>query len=87
MEKYNNPVVDNYQDGQRYTHKRAVRKLFIDGGRYTASDINRIIGTNDARKLISTLRKEGFNLKDEVTENRKKIYWLDQSVNQEGGKA
>lgn len=42
-----------------------VRKLFLGGGRYTAKDINKLIGFNDARKVISTLRNnEGWDIRD-----------------------
>lgn len=56
-------------------HQR-IKRLFISGGQYTASEINRICGGNDARKAISRLRKEDLlNIRDLRLETGCKLYW------------
>ena len=59
---------------------RRVRVLFLSGGKYTAAEINDLIGFNDARKVISDLRhKEGWDIQDIRLEDGRKLYWLDSS--------
>lgn len=53
-----------------------VRELFLSGGKYTANEINSLVGFNDARKVISTLRSEGFNIQDYRLPNQRKVYFL-----------
>lgn len=56
-------------------HQR-IRHLFLSGGQYTASEINRICGGNDARKAISRLRKEDLmNIRDLRLDSGCKLYW------------
>ena len=56
---------------------RAVRKLFLSGDKFTARQINELIGFNDARKAISELRhKEGMNIQDIRLTDGCKLYWL-----------
>lgn len=56
---------------------RAVRKLFLSGGKFTARQINELVGFNDARKAISELRhKEGMNIQDIRLAGGCKLYWL-----------
>lgn len=68
-----------------------VRKLFSEGGKYRAKDINMLCDTNDSRKIISTLRnKEGWNIQDMRLPNGCKLYWLvsddrQTSIDWEGG--
>lgn len=57
--------------------KQLVRKLFLDGGKYTSKDLNTLTGGNDSRKVISDLRKEGWNIKDVRLDDRRKLYWLE----------
>ncbi|GEM_PF-7034667 len=53
-----------------------IRNLFLSGGKYTASEINRICGGNDARKTISMLRnKELLNIRDIRLDDGRKLYW------------
>ena len=54
-----------------------IRKLFLDGGKYTSKDLNTLTGGNDSRKVISDLRKEGWNIKDVRLDDRRKLYWLE----------
>lgn len=58
--------------------KQEVRKMLLAGGKYTAIQLNEIIGFNDARKVISDLRnKEGMQIKDVKLSNGRKLYWLE----------
>lgn len=59
-----------------------VRALFLSGGKYTATEINDIIGFNDARKVISTLRSHGWDIKDIRMGDRRKLYWLEKDKGQ-----
>ena len=60
-----------------------VRKLFLDGGKYTAMEINEIVGFNDARKIISVLRNnEHWDIKDIRLDNGCKLYWLEKNEKQ-----
>lgn len=60
-----------------------VRKLFLSGGKYTAREINEIIGFNDARKIISVLRNnEHWDIKDIRLDNGCKLYWLEKNEKQ-----
>ena len=54
----------------------SVRKLFLSGEKLTAKEINKRIGFNDARKIISTLRAKGMNIQDIRLPNNCKLYWL-----------
>ena len=56
--------------------KQEIRKLFYRGGRYTARQLNRLTESNDARKCISDLRKEGLNIIDMRLADGRKEYWL-----------
>lgn len=53
-----------------------VRRLFLQGGRYTAKELNQIVGFNDARKVISVLRESGWNIQDYKQADGCKLYWL-----------
>ena len=56
--------------------KATVKALFLQGHKLTAKEINTITGSNDARKVISTLRLQGMNIVDRVQHDRCKLYWL-----------
>ena len=68
---------DLYDKDSEYFPKRQVRLLFLAGHKLTAREINRVVGFNDARKVISVLRREGMRIKDVVLRNRCKLYWLE----------
>ncbi len=60
-----------------YRPKQEVRRLFLNGGKYTAVELNQLIGFNDARKVISDLRnKEGMDIQDCILPDGRKLYWL-----------
>jgi len=65
------------KDNKSSRIKQQIRKLFLDGGKYTSKDLNTLTGGNDSRKVISDLRKEGWNIKDVRLDDRRKLYWLD----------
>ena len=68
-----------------------VRSIFLSGRKVTAKEINAETNSNDARRVISTLRNdEGWNIKDVRLDDRRKLYWLEpdkrqMSINWEGG--
>ena len=60
-----------------------VRRLFLSGGKYTAKEINTIVGFNDARKAISTLRNEElWDIRDVRLDSGCKLYWLEKDDKQ-----
>lgn len=78
------------KDSKSSRIKQQIRKLFLDGGKYTSKDLNTLTGGNDSRKVISDLRKEGWNIKDVRLDDRRKLYWLEpdkrqMSIDREGG--
>ena len=55
-----------------------VRSIFLSGRTVTAREINAETNSNDARRVISTLRNdEGWNIKDVRLDDRRKLYWLE----------
>lgn len=56
--------------------KQQVRRLFLQGGKYTAKQLNKIVGFNDSRKVISELRAKGWNIQDLKQPDGCKLYWL-----------
>ena len=65
------------KDSKSSRIKQQIRKLFLDGGKYTSKDLNTLTGGNDSRKVISDLRKEGWDIKDVRLDDRRKLYWLE----------
>lgn len=53
-----------------------VRSLFLSGRKLTAREINMITGSNDARKVISVLRRSGWNITDLRLSSGCKLYWI-----------
>ena len=68
-----------------------VRSIFLSGRKVTAREINAETNSNDARRVISTLRNdEGWDIKDIRLDDRRKLYWLEpdkrqMAINWEGG--
>ena len=51
--------------------------FFLSGDKFTAKQLNALVGFNDARKTISVLRhKEGWKIEDCRLSNGCKLYWL-----------
>ena len=59
-----------------------IRTLFLTGGKYTAKQLNAMVGFNDSRKAISVLRSSGMNIRDIRQDNRCKLYWYQSEENQ-----
>lgn len=70
------------KDNKSSRIKQQIRKLFLDGGKYTSKDLNTLTGGNDSRKVISDLRKEGWDIKDVRLDDRRKLYWLEPNKRQ-----
>lgn len=68
-----------------------VRSIFLSGRKVTAKEINAETNSNDARRVISTLRNdEGWNIKDVRLDDNRKLYWLEpdkrqMAIDWEGG--
>ncbi len=65
------------KDSEKKCTYGKVRQLFLDGGKYTAVELNEMAHFNDARKVISVLRAQGWNIRDIRLEDQRKLYWLD----------
>lgn len=72
-----NPLNNRSKDNKSSRIKQQIRKLFLDGGKYTSKDLNTLTGGNDSRKVISDLRKEGWSIKDVRLDDKRKLYWLE----------
>lgn len=60
-----------------------VRAIFLSGRKVTAKEINAETNSNDARRVISTLRNdEGWKIADYRLPDRTKLYWLEQDKRQ-----
>lgn len=60
-----------------------VRSIFLSGRKVTAKEINAETHSNDARRIISTLRNvEGWKISDCRLPDRTKLYWLEQDKRQ-----
>jgi len=65
-----------YSNNQRIAS--TIKGLFLSGRKLTAKEINEITSSNDARKEISNLRRQGWKIVDMLLSNRCKLYWLEQ---------
>lgn len=61
---------------EKYTKRQIVLNLFRTGRRFFAAELNKEAGFNDARKVISILRRKGFVISDLRLEDGRKMYWL-----------
>lgn len=55
---------------------KTILNLFLSGRKLTAIEINSTTGSNDARKVISVLRKAGWKIADMWLPSGRKLYWL-----------
>ena len=70
-----NPLNDRSKDNHS---SQQVRSIFLSGRKVTAKEINAETNSNDARRVISTLRNdEGWDIKDVRLDDRRKLYWLE----------
>ena len=73
-----NPLNDRSKDNHSSRIIQQVRSIFLSGRKVTAKEINAETNSNDARRVISTLRNdEGWDIKDVRLDDRRKLYWLE----------
>ena len=70
------PHTNRDKDSKNICISSAIKALFRTGKKLTAKKINQLTHSNDARKQISELRREGWNIKDLRQSNGCKLYWL-----------
>lgn len=73
---------EHYKDSHSQRIIITIRGLFLSGRKFTAKEINEITGSNDARKVISTLRRDRWRIVDVLQPDRCKLYWLEQDDKQ-----
>lgn len=62
--------------GQKITFVQPFDLFFLSGRKLTAREINMITSSNDARKVISELRRSGWNITDLRLSYGCKLYWI-----------
>ncbi|MBU9879653.1 AbrB family transcriptional regulator [Bacteroides sp. MSK.20.82] len=73
-----NLLHDRSKDSKSSRIIQQVRSIFLSGRKVTAKEINAETNSNDARRVISTLRNdEGWNIKDVRLDDNRKLYWLE----------
>lgn len=78
-----NLLNDRSKDNHSSRIIQQVRSIFLSGRKVTAKEINAETHSNDARRLISTLRNvEGWKISDCRLPDRTKLYWLEQDIRQ-----
>ena len=63
---------------QTFVRKQTMLNLLRRGQRITATEANGIFHFNDARKMISDLRKDGYDIKDYRLNDGRKVYYMQQ---------
>lgn len=79
MKRTSNPnySIDVNKDTLSPQITQQICKLFLDGGKYTARQLNELTRGNDSRKIISILRHKGrMNIVDCRLSDGCKLYWL-----------
>lgn len=61
-----------------FVRKQTMLNLLRRGHRYTAVDTNSLFHFNDARKIISDLRKDGYKILDYRLADGRKVYYMQQ---------
>ena len=64
------------KDNKNICIRATVKALFRTGKKFTAKRINQLTRSNDARKAISVLRREGWNIQDLRQPDGSKLYWI-----------
>ena len=59
-----------------FVRKQTMLNLLRRGHRYTALDTNSMFHFNDARKIISDLRKDGYKILDYRLADGRKVYYM-----------
>ena len=70
------PSTNRGKDNKNICIRTTIKALFSSGKKFTARKINQLTGSNDARKSISVLRREGWRIKDLRQSDGSKLYWL-----------
>lgn len=70
------PNTNRGKDSKNICIRATVKALFRSGKKLTARKINQLTHSNDARKVISTLRREGWDIRDVRQQDCSKLYWL-----------
>lgn len=77
-----NLLTDRSKDTGSSRVIQRVRSIFLSGRKVTAKEINSETNSNDARRVISTLRNvEGWNIVDCRLPDNRKLYWLAENPN------
>lgn len=71
-----NPQLSECKDSKNICIRSAIKNLFRSGKKFTAKKINQLTRSNDARKRISELRREGWDIQDLRQPDGSKLYWL-----------
>lgn len=71
-----NPQLSECKDIKNICIRSAIKNLFRTRKKFTARNINQLTGSNDARKSISTLRRDGWRIQDMRLPDGSKLYWL-----------
>lgn len=70
------PSSNRGKDNKNICIRATIKALFRTGKKFTAKRINQLTRSNDARKAISVLRCEGWNIQDVRQQDGSKLYWL-----------
>ena len=68
------PVQTWCKDNTTYLKYQVLSVLKLE--KITAKALNDRLGFNDARKIISVLRSEGYRISDYLLNDRRKVYYL-----------
>lgn len=71
-----NPQPFGGKDSKNICIRATIKALFRSGKKFTARKINQLTHSNDARKQISELRREGWDIQDVRQQDGSKLYWL-----------
>ena len=72
----NSPQSEKQDKGNNFSLKSRVLSALKNGERLTAIGINKNFGFNDARKVISELRQDGYLVADYKLADGRKMYFL-----------
>ena len=70
------PSTNGGKDTKNICIRATIKALFRTGKKFTAKRINQLTHSNDARKAISVLRREGWDIQDVRQQDGSKLYWL-----------
>lgn len=70
------PNITQGKGTKTFVRKQTMLNLLRRGHRYTAVDTNNLFHFNDARKIISDLRKDGYKILDYRLADGRKVYYM-----------